>query len=150
MRSKALKRIFCLKGHLQALDVYWMYNWWHSRPCTVSFLRETWKPVSRYRVLLHEAHGHLYIYFIKETRSSNQNEFFSVIYSRKTTQNYDYKTTICGKLYDHTYFLKEKTLPFQVSRGKRVSLDGLKIIAGIFPGSFLWSFWLNVDTILKW
>lgn len=96
--------------------------------------------MSCYRVLLHEAHGHLYIYFIKETCSHIQNEFFSVIYSRKTTQTNDYKTTICGTLYGHTYFLKEKTLPLQVSRGKRVSLDGLKITAGIFPGSFLLNF----------
>lgn len=65
---------------------------------------------------------------------------FSLLYSRKTTQNYDYETTICGKLYDHTYFLKGKTLPLQVFEEKIVGLDGLNIIAGIFPVSFLLSF----------
>jgi len=50
---------------------------------------------------------------------------FSVMYSSKTTQNYDYETTVCGKLYDHIYFLKAKTLPLQVSGEKRVSLMGL-------------------------
>lgn len=44
---------------------------------------------------------------------------FSAIYSRKLTQYCDYETTICGKLYDHIYFLKGKTLPLQFSGGKK-------------------------------
>lgn len=80
-----------------------------------------------------------YIFYQRDAAMFRMNSF-SVTYSRKTNQNYDYETTICGKLYDHTYFLKGKPLPLQDSGEKRVGLDGLNIIAGIFPVSFLLSF----------
>lgn len=97
----------------------------------IPFLREIEKPVSCYRVLLYEAHEHLYI--LSKTDASVFKMYFSVTYSRKTTGNYDYEQSIRGKLHDHTYFLKGKQLPLQVSgQKKRQRLDRLNIIAGTF------------------
>lgn len=110
----------CLQA-LRALDVYWIYNWWHPQPYAVTFVRETEKLVRYYGVLLHEACEQLYI-LSKTAASVLRMKYFSIIYSRKSTQNYDYEATICEKLCNHTYFLEGKLLPLQISGKKKTNV----------------------------